>query len=183
MTAPIIYVKNFLDKQVADDLLEDLWANLPWLHVAGNRREYWANDMGADYTYGEGRGERTYASQPWHKPLLDVRTAVSAIQGEYHGCFVNGYSDEKDALDWHSDDSPSIDASQPIAIISLGAERAIMFRPIDDADPKKIETMILHHGSLCLMLPGMQQTHRHKIPRHSAPCGKRVSLTYRGLLP
>ena len=40
----------------------------------------------------------------------------------------------------------------------------------------------LNHGSVVLMLPHMQELWQHKIPKHSAPCGRRISLTFRCLL-
>ena len=96
-------------------------------------------------------------------------------------CFLNGYEDQKDHLGWHADDSPEMDDARPIGIISLGAEREIWFCPQDD---KAAVTRIkLEHGSLCLMLPGMQDTHFHRIPKAGFVCGERISLTFRGFTP
>jgi len=43
-----------------------------------------------------------------------------------------------------------------------------------------IEKLWLESGSLCLMAPGMQDTHLHRIPKASYICGPRISLTFRG---
>ena len=71
---------------------------------------------------------------------------------------------------------------RPIVVVSFGAEREIWTKPIG-AGPEKIEKILLGNGSVFVMEAGMQYTHVHKIPKHSAPCGPRVSLTYRGLKP
>lgn len=42
------------------------------------------------------------------------------------------------------------------------------------------EKLWLDPGSLCLMTPGMQDTHDHRIPKASYICGPRISLTFRG---
>ncbi len=43
-----------------------------------------------------------------------------------------------------------------------------------------ITKLKLGHGSLCLMQPGMQDTHQHRIPKAGFQCGERISLTFRG---
>lgn len=118
-----------------------------------------------------------------------IRALVEAQSGSvYEVCFLNGYRDGQDHLGWHADDSPEMDDKRPIAIVSLGARREIYFAPLLNSDtPKKpdntqVEKVWLEHGSLCLMLPGMQDTHMHRIPKASYQnCGPRVSLTFRGL--
>ena len=43
--------------------------------------------------------------------------------------------------------------------------------------------LTLEHGSLCLMHPGMQDTHFHRIPKSPIQAAKpRISLTFRGLV-
>lgn len=37
----------------------------------------------------------------------------------------------------------------------------------------------LADGSLFVMPAGMQDTHKHRIPRNDRPCGPRISLTFR----
>lgn len=97
---------------------------------------------------------------------------------KYEVCFLNGYRDGKDQLGWHADDSPEMDDARPIGIISLGAEREIWFRANESKDVTKLK---LENGSLCLMNPGMQDTHQHRIPKSSLmTCGPRISLTFRG---
>ena len=65
-------------------------------------------------------------------------------------------------------------------MLSLGAAREIWVKP-KGSDATAVEKILLPNGSLFVMGAGMQDTHVHRIPKHSAPCGFRVSLTWRGL--
>ena len=178
MSVPIEYIPNFIENP--DEVFNTLWAELPWVRMGSTPRfEYHTNDFNLDYTYGTGRGERTYPSQPCHPVITEIRAKLEALTGtKFEVCFANGYESQNDSLGWHADDSPEMCDARPIAIVSIGAERDIMFAPNENrADITRLK---LQHGSLCLMLPGMQDTHVHRIPKAGFVCGKRVSLTYRG---
>lgn len=184
MDAPVVYVPGFAQSVGMDGatVLDRLWDGLPWEQRAdAPRRECWMNDFDAPYTYGRGAGERTYLARPWDPIVDDLRHAINRRMDErLNCCFANGYKDETEHLSWHSDDSPEIDPARPIAVVSFGAEREICFRPIGQKGPAT-GRLLLQHGSLLLMLAGMQQTHQHSIPKPGRPMGRRVSLTYRGL--
>lgn len=126
-------------------------------------------------------------------------------------CFLNGYKDGFDQLGWHSDNSPEMDDKRPIITVSLGAEREIWFRenpsenkncPICNGtgwhklgyalckicggngrrEPPDIKKLKLGNGSMAVMMPHMQDTHQHRIPKCSWVCGSRISLTFRGYI-
>ena len=175
---PINYKKLFVDE--SDFTFKSLQDDLKWVRREGTpRSEYYVNSENVPYTYGVGRGEREYLPQPSH-PLIDLlfkklkeETGIS-----FEVCFLNRYFNQSDHLGWHADNSPEMDDSRPIAIISLGVEREIWFCPNDNTnDVTKVK---LEHGSLCLMSPGMQDTHLHRIPKAGFSCGERISLTFRG---
>jgi alkylated DNA repair dioxygenase AlkB len=181
MNTPIIMNPNFVLKAVADDYYERLWNELAWVQRGNTpRREYYVNDTDAPYTYGRGEGIRTYEAQPWHPVIKELRTLCeNETATKFEVCFLNGYRDGQDQLGWHADDSPEMDDTRPIGILSLGARREIYFR---NNSTLAVEKVWLEHGSLCIMSPGMQDTHMHRIPKASyTPCGPRVSLTFRGL--
>ncbi len=171
----------YIPKYVPDDDFNRLWDTLDWERRDGApRREYWQNDFDVPYTYGSGIGIRTYDAKPWDSFINDCRHKINDEFGfKLNCCFVNGYNDHKDSLGWHADDSPEMSMEQPVAVISLGAERNIMLR---NNETKAIETVRLDSGSLLIMPAGFQLTHQHKIPKGDRPMGPRVSLTYRGLL-
>lgn len=104
---------------------------------------------------------------------------MNCIVSDLEFCAVNFYENERSALEWHSDDSPSIDQRRPIAILSVGASRTLWFRPT--ADPRLEEPVQLECGSLLIMSAGMQNRYQHCVRKEIRPIGPRLSITFRGL--
>lgn len=174
-----------------------LWDRIPWERRGDSPRfECWLARDHRPYTYGKGRGVRTYLSNAYQAGDIGrVWEFVEQILGQkFEGCFINGYQDGSDHLGWHSDDGPDIDPNRPIAVITFGAEREIWLRDIPvkfqtdkgliDLPSTTFDKIRLQHGSIFLMNGGCQQTHQHRIPKADfTPCGRRISFTLRGLLP
>lgn len=178
---PIKYIPNFVSN--APEAFEFLKNELAWVRIGNTpRSEYYCNDFGVPYTYGNEEFARSYNPQPYHPIINSIRESIEKETGTiFEVCFLNLYQDQKDQLNWHSDNSPEMDDDRPIAIVSLGVEREIWFKKIGAANnPEDVTKVKLENGSLCLMLPGMQDTHLHRIPKASFICGTRISLTYRG---
>jgi alkylated DNA repair dioxygenase AlkB len=212
MKAPAIYVPDFV--RDPDHVFVRLRDELEWEHRDAPRYEYYCNDHPKPYVYGVGKGQREYLPRPYHEEILILRQAIQMYATAEFGlspvvldvCFLNRYLHGRHHLGWHADDSPEMDDKRPIAVVSLGSEREIWFRPILGTrcsccgemehdihkmscyvrDSRKtvygeVEKLKLGHGSLLLMAPGMQDTHQHRIPKSDdAKCGERISLTYRG---
>lgn len=176
--APTKYIESYV--QNPHELFEKLKNDLAWVRREQTpRSEYYINKANVPYTYGRGRGEREYLPQPNHPAIEELMANLKTTTGaEFEVCFLNRYHDQSDHLGWHSDDSPEMDDDRPIAIISLGVEREIWFCPI--GNKLEITKQLLGNGSLCLMEPGMQDTHMHRIPKAGRICGERISLTFRG---
>jgi alkylated DNA repair dioxygenase AlkB len=190
--APVTY-KPGMFVNTANSLLDSLWNDLAWVrHDKVPRREYYVAKGGQDYSYGKAEFARTYKSQPLHPAIEFIWQTLEVFYTPYSTfdvCFLNGYEDGRDQLGWHADNSPEMDDARPIAIVTLGAERDIWFREANEARlalPSGFraawgdEALRLEHGSLCLMAPGMQDTHQHRIPKAGFVCGPRISLTFRG---
>jgi alkylated DNA repair dioxygenase AlkB len=176
-----------------DAWFKTLFDELAWLRVENTPRdEYFASDIGAEYTYGRGAGVRTYKPGPWTSSLRYLQkqaefwTRVTGQPSKLELVFLNRYNDGKDQLGWHADDSPEMDDTRPIVIISLGGEREIWFRKRPSEDPlntavNETYKVLLPNGSICVMPPGMQDTHQHRIPKSDKhTCAPRISLTFRG---
>lgn len=162
-----IYVKNYLDTSlITDGVLE-----LDWIRRdSAPRMEYWDTTLNKPYTYGRGRGERTYEPNKPSPEISFVRKKLYDDYGVfYHGCFLNKYVGNKDWLGWHSDDDIGIDHSKPIAVITLGASREINWKPKSGKGYECIERQLLEDGSLFIMPAGMQDTHFHRIPKSDKP--------------
>lgn len=163
-----------------DDAYNRLMTELDWCHAGATvpRKEYYVHDAGLPYTYGMGDFARTYESQPDHPVIACIREKLSEVLGvRFDIVFLNLYEHKLHHLGWHADDSPEMSDAHPIVTVSLGAEREIWFRPLSDI--KNITKLKLQHGSACAMLPGVQDTHQHRIPKHDRECGPRISLTFR----
>lgn len=194
--ANLIYIAEWYSKAAANEIFSVLWNGLDW-ERRGNtpRREWYHDKLGEPYTYGKGVGVRTYESHSINEPTGQYLYQIWRNVEDYIGfgmdvCFINGYEDKRDQLGWHADDSPEMDDDRPIAIVTFGGEREIMFRrdkekylqTHESADDLNLEVtkLLLNHGSLCVMPAGFQDTHQHRIPKASAEVKPRISLTFRG---
>ena len=205
--APIIYIPNFLPNDL--ECFESLKVDLEWERRDNTPRcEYYINDFNEPYTYGVGNGRRTYLSKPTHPIISSIKEKIEKqFDCKFEACFLNRYLDQRVHLGWHADDSPEMDNSRPIVIISLGKQREIWFRKFLDkictvclkkeeehikpcpevkkqylnvySEDQKIK---LDSGSCCVMLPNMQIDWQHRIPKASSKIGERISLTFRGFL-
>ena len=170
----------YLGSLYSENDVEDIWNDIPWIRVAP-RDECWMNNYNLEYTYGEGRGMRTYQPVELTSFVQSILDDVNdRIGSDLDVCFINGYRDSKDQLGWHSDDSPEVSSDHPIAVVSFGAEREIWTRLIGSTGmvPPQ-DRYLLEHGSVFVMPSGFQEVCQHRIPKHSADCGKRISLTFR----
>lgn len=208
LNPPIGYISDFLNRKDTIWYFDLLRNKLDWERRSdAPRSEYYCNDFPNSYTYGRGDGERTYQPRPYHPVIITIRKQLEEYTGyTYETVFCNYYRNEFDHLGWHSDDSPAMDDSKPIASVSLGQEREIWFRKIPHVcyacngsgkydntgsptcsscdgsgkEENKISKLKLESGSLCLMAPGMQDAWQHKIPKVGNKCGERISLVFRG---
>lgn len=193
-----IYDENFMSEADAVKAFDALWNELAWeRRDDAPRYEYWWNVFGRAYTYGSGRGVRTYESKADHNVIMEVKYALANRLGfVYEGCFLNGYDAfraKQDWLGWHEDDDEGINHDRPIAIVTLyGTENAktrkIAFREKlgIDADGKMtygpVEEVELGNGSLMLMPAGFQSKYQHAIPKVPGAWDSRISMTYRSLI-
>lgn len=177
----ILYRPNFVADP--DALFHTLQRQLKWERRDSTpRSEYYINTLGnIPYKYGRGAGVREYSPGP---TCPAIHSLMHRFEDEFgvvfEVCFLNRYHNQSDHLGWHSDNSPEMDDARPIAIISLGVEREIWFRPnghLTQTIKQKLE-----NGSLCMMPKGMQDTHQHRIPKAGFQCGERISLTFRGYI-
>jgi alkylated DNA repair dioxygenase AlkB len=204
-------MSNFEDKREANDYGKYLDNQVEWVRRDRTpRQEAFYSKIDAPYTYGSGDFSRTYSPNLVIPDLLfNLWFVLERDHGvKYEACFLNKYEHAREHLGWHADDSDVIDDSRPIAVISFGAERELWFRSNPghcyacngsgrydhNGSPKcaacdgsgrrttEVEKQLLETGSLCIMAAGMQDTHQHRIPKHHAKCGTRISLTFRGLI-
>lgn len=168
---------SYTPNAFAFDLLA-LFSDVPWVHVTEARKECLMSASPMTYTYGQGRGVRTYTSTPLTPVVEAIQAKLNADGFAYNVCFLNRYDDQHQRLGWHADDSPGMLHEHPIAVVSFGAERDIWWKRRDIEGPVVLRQR-LSAGSLFVMPPGFQREYQHRIPKSDRPCGIRISLTFR----
>jgi DNA oxidative demethylase len=173
----ITYKEKYVDKQLFDYLRR----NVEWVNKDAPRDECFMSLKPLSYTYGNPQFNRTYNSISFDNVVTHIMDDLNRdYNSEYNVCFLNYYKSEKEHLGWHSDDSPEMDKTHPIAVISFGAERDIWVREKGHTgEIPKENKYNLSNGSLFIMGAGMQDLWQHKIPKGDRPLPGRISLTFR----
>ena len=179
----ILYKAGFIPGPAAFQYYEE---HTPWLERTSARSECFMSDKaGLEYTYGQGRGVRTYTSIEMDMYTRFILKHLNDYL-EYHsmkpmnGVFLNRYENEQQHLGWHSDNFVDMDHEAPVCVISLGQMREIWFRLIGVTGKTPLnQRQMLEPGSLLVMPAGMQHTHEHRIPKGDREMGPRISLTFR----
>jgi alkylated DNA repair dioxygenase AlkB len=173
-------MRPIYEAKYAGDIFDKLLSEVAWANKEAPRDECFMSPVPLEYTYGKGF-TRTYKSMDMHPAVQAIMDRLNADYGtEYNVCFLNYYKSDKEHLGWHADDSPEMDPTHPIAVVSFGAERYIWtkMKGIKGDIPDE-DKFLLENGSLFIMPAGYQKDHVHKIPKHDRVCGGRISLTFR----
>lgn len=192
--APVVLCPRYVP-DYADASPEDL-TSVPWGTFTEARQECFMALTTTNYTYGSGRGVRTYTSVPYlpwveairqhlnQTPLLHDGLGLAVKERQYNVCFLNRYEDAGQHLGWHADDSPGMNHEHPIAVVSFGQAREIWWRRSDHkGEIPADQRQLLEHGSLFVMPAGFQREHQHKIPKGDRKMQPRASLTFRHYIP
>ena len=87
------------------------------------------------------------------------------------------YRDGRDSVAWHGDTiGRGRSADTMVAIVSLGAPRALLLRPRSGGPTLR---HLLGHGDLLVMGGSCQRTWEHAIPKSARPVGPRISVQFR----
>ena len=175
-----IYIPNYIKNVTIEDIINEV----SWIQVTDARLESFQSFSTETYTYGSGKGVRTYTPGPYTKTVLSIQNILNGDDFNYNVCFLNRYNNAKMQLNWHADDSAGMDHNHPISVMSFGQEREIWVRKNGHSGvvPKE-DRYLLGHGSLFIMPAGFQLTNQHRIPKGDREMRTRVSLTYRHYVP
>jgi alkylated DNA repair dioxygenase AlkB len=116
---------------------------------------------------------------PLPSPVLS--RARSLLNAYYPGPFTTAgmclYRDGHDSVAWHGDTiGRGMHEDVLVAILSLGAPRALALRPRAGGPSRRFE---LGHGDLIVMGGSCQRTWEHAIPKTARSVGPRISIQFR----
>jgi alkylated DNA repair dioxygenase AlkB len=145
--------------------------------IAAPRLSAWYAEPGCEYRYSGLRLQ----PQPFTPALAEIRARVEELAGRgFNGVLLNLYRDGNDGMSWHSDDEPELGDAPLIASVSLGAARRFLLRRRDA--PGERCGIELGNGSMLLMLPPLQSSWQHSVPKTRRAAGARINLTWRRIV-
>lgn len=161
----------------ADTLFERLVGTVPW---RAERRPMYDRVVDVPRLlcfYADG--------EPLPDPALD---AIKHALDEHYGAelgepFVTAglclYRDGRDSVAWHGDRIGRGNTDDTmVAIVSLGAPRALLLRPNGGGAGRTLRNE-LGHGDLLVMGGSCQRTWEHAVPKTAKPVGPRISIQFR----
>ncbi|MEL7006256.1 MAG: alpha-ketoglutarate-dependent dioxygenase AlkB [Bacteroidota bacterium] len=164
----ITFIKNFIESP--DNLFNTLKEKVKWDERMQARK---TASYGKSYNYSQ----ISYPYQDFLAELQNINGLISDEIGfEPNNCLINYYLDGKSKMGFHSDQTDILEEKTGIAIVSIGEQRILRFRNIEDkANTKDFE---LPSGSLIYMTQEVQNLWQHSIPKSDTDKG-RMSLTFR----
>jgi alkylated DNA repair dioxygenase AlkB len=161
--------EHFIDGH--EELYERLVGSIAW---DGRIRARLAASFGLPYNYSG----IVWPEAPFPELLVPVLDLVSdAVGYRPNNCLAHYYPDGGSTMGFHSDATDDLEAGTGIAIVSLGAERPLTFRNLQDRAVR--ESYPMRGGSLFYMSPRMQVKWQHGILAQEEVEGGRISLTFR----
>jgi alkylated DNA repair dioxygenase AlkB len=186
--ADVSYLHHLELAQSDLEVLGLLIAEVPWRSeevamwgrkIPQPRLTAWHGDAGSVYTYS---GIELHPA-PWTSMLLDLKARIEDATGSaFNSVLLNYYRDNRDSIGFHSDDEPELGEQPVIASLSLGEERTFILKHKRSRTIEPVR-LRLASGSLLLMKGDTQRHWRHGILKESRPCGPRVNLTFRAIIP
>ncbi|OXB61530.1 hypothetical protein ASZ78_008477 [Callipepla squamata] len=172
-------VPGFIDSEQADWMFEQLLQDIPWGQRTHVRQAYIML-----------KSSLTDESHDWHPVLTMLKEHIEEFTGHtFNSLLCNLYRNEKDSVDWHSDDEPSLGKNPVIASLSFGATRTFEMRkkppPEENGDYTYVERLRipLDHGTLLLMEGATQEDWQHRVPKEYHSRDARINLTFRIIYP
>ncbi|XP_061466798.1 alpha-ketoglutarate-dependent dioxygenase alkB homolog 3 isoform X1 [Rhineura floridana] len=126
-------IPGFIDLNEADWMFEQLLQEIPWRQRAHIRQDLSYDEPRLTAWYGElpyTYSRLTMKANPdWHPLLTMLKDRIEDFtKHSFNSLLCNLYRNEKDSVDWHSDDEPALGRNPVIASLSFGATRMFEMR-------------------------------------------------------
>jgi alkylated DNA repair dioxygenase AlkB len=153
----------------ADRAFEQLVTEIVWSDQMRARR---TASFGVPYNYSG----QMYPEAPMPPIIAAIAAVASGLAGHpFDNCLSNFYESGRERMGFHRDSYDELEPASWIAIASLGATRALVFRSVDR---EREVSYRLEHGSILLMNRATQEGWLHGVPAVEA-ARPRISLTFR----
>jgi alkylated DNA repair dioxygenase AlkB len=167
-TPDIVIKENFIPNPA--ELFYTLMQTVAWDERLKARK---TASYGVSYDYSG----IAYPQTPMHPELVPICNAINIELGFYpNNCLLNYYPDGTASMGYHSDSSEELAPGTGVAIVSLGAERSILYK--NKKDRSIIFPYVLKSGALLFMSNQIQEDWLHAIPKQLG-AGPRISITLR----
>lgn len=137
----ITFIEHFLDRPAT--LFDNLRNTVAWDERMAARK---TASYGKAYNYSQ----ISYPYQAFTPALVGLVKQIDAVIGfEPNNCLINYYLDGKSRMGFHSDQTDILEEGTGVVIISVGENRTLRFRNIEDKTITK--DFVLPSGSLIYM--------------------------------
>lgn len=176
MNRPVLNVMfhpNLIETDFAFEVFSLLEETVRWNKQMASR---YTESFGVPYYYSG----MFYEEKPMPKIIEELTLVVAEKTGYMpNNCLLNYYLDGNSKMGFHSDDTSQLATGTGVAILSLGADRDMLFKHKRFEDIMK--SLHLNNGSLLYMDDRIQEEWLHAIPKSNIQSG-RISLTFRSLI-
>jgi len=184
--ADILYYRNFLSHDSAQEYFKILFENLNWeqheIKLFGKilpqpRLTALYAESEVPYSYSG----LTLFPKKFTSELEEIRKELAKYTpNHFTHCLANLYRNGNDSMGLHSDDEKELSLNPTIASISLGGIRKFKLKHKILKDQKfEID---LEPGSLLLMQGSTQHFWKHELPKTKNQVDPRINLTFRTIL-
>jgi alkylated DNA repair dioxygenase AlkB len=184
--AVVEYACAFLDPSFTGPLFQEIMDYVGWeqsyLKMRGEqipipRLQAWMSDPGVQASLYQKQ-----PAKPWCAGVLLVKNKLEELTGaQFDYVLINLYRNGSDSIAYHSDSEAVGDGKNVICGVSLGGTRKFVMQH-NEWKTRRIQNkaFVCRDGSLVTMIGNATQRYwKHSIPKTSAPCCPRISLTFR----
>ena len=179
----VIFIKNFLEKDVSDNYFSEIMKSVTWhkelksiidgTTVKINRKMAYISDNPIIYKYAN----LELTGDVWNDTLLSIKKEIEdRTTYKFNSVLLNLYENGKEEIRWHSDKEEQLGKNPVIVSLNLGAGRTFhMKRKSDGYDIQ----YFMENGDLLIMLENCQENWLHAILKEKEVKDQRISLTFR----
>ncbi|XP_048339721.1 alpha-ketoglutarate-dependent dioxygenase alkB homolog 3 isoform X2 [Sphaerodactylus townsendi] len=190
----LLLIPDFIDAKEGDWMFEQLLQEVPWRQRTHIKQDLSYEEPRLTAWYGELPYTYSWLTlQPnpnWHSLLTMLKDRIEEVtKHTFNSLLCNLYRNEKDSVDWHSDDEPALGRNPVIASLSFGATRMFEMRkkplPEENDDYTYVQRVRvpLDHGTLLIMEGATQEDWQHRVPKEYHSREARINLTFRTMYP